>query len=450
MARLLTLLSGLFALLLAPGCMALHCQDSWAVNQFPQSSPICIAVPPAHMLPSQEALVPPDQRQLGGSPPAVTEVLPGFSSADSADSVSFASLPSATHSTPSTAVKLYYGTNRPGFQAAALMDTNHYGQCEVSIPKQHQFGQLERPSIWRLEFRESEARHVVLKNVVPLGSNECLGRMRQDLSADEESTLFVFIHGYNVTFTEAAQRTAQMAFDLQFRGVPLFYSWPSRGTLSGYGSDLLSADASAKPLSEFLTRIASETGARQIHLIAHSLGNRALTGALAQLGQTPNPPVRFNQVVFAAPDLDAGQFATDIAPKIQPVVDRVTIYSSGSDLALWASRLWHRTVRLGQPSPYWTKIRTYDWIDVIDATSVGFEWFELGHSAYGSELLADLNRVLDGQPAGTPLTGPEAGRWIVTRPPPPSYPVNHSPPPQIIYRYRPSAPWPAAPIDRWR
>ena len=342
--------------------------------------------------------------------------------------------------------------NQPSrLSGTAAMDTNFYGQCEVSIPKQHQFGQLERPSIWRLEFRESKAKHVVLKNVEPLKSDDCLGRMRSDLSADDESALFVFIHGYNVTFSEAAQRTAQMAFDLQFRGVPLFYSWPSRGALSGYGDDQRSADASAKPLAEFLTRIATETGARKIHLIAHSLGNRALVGALAQLGQTPGQSARFNQVVFAAPDIDAGLFANDIAPKIEPVVDRVTIYSSGSDLALWASRLWHRTVRLGQPGPYWVKIRTYDWIDVIDATSIGFEWFELGHSAYGGELLADLSRVIDGQPAGAaPLIGPEAGHWIVTRPPPPSIPINNGPPLQVIYRYRPSGPWPTAPVDRWR
>lgn len=451
MARLLTLFTGLLALLSAPGCLALHCQDSWAVSQFPQSHPVCIDAPPAYVLPHQEALVPPEQRQLRMSPPPVTDVLPGDQPADSADRVSFASSPSPANSTPATSVKLYYGTNRPGFQAAALMDTNFYGQCEVSIPKQHQFGQLERPSIWRLEFRESQAKHVVLKNVEPLNSDDCLGRMRSDLSADDESALFVFIHGYNVTFSEAAQRTAQMAFDLQFRGVPLFYSWPSRGALSGYGDDQRSADASAKPLAEFLTRIATETGARKIHLIAHSLGNRALVGALAQLGQTPGQSARFNQVVFAAPDIDAGLFANDIAPKIEPVVDRVTIYSSGSDLALWASRLWHRTVRLGQPSPYWVKIRTYDWIDVIDATSIGFEWFELGHSAYGGELLADLSRVIDGQPAGAaPLTGPEAGRWIVTRPPPPSIPINNRPPLQVIYRYRPSGPWPIAPVDRWR
>jgi len=449
MARTLTTLVALFALLAAPGCMALQTQDSWSANRFPSAPPSSVTSLPQGWVPPQPVLSPPQFVPVVEDLPPIMRLLPQVAAAETADPVSFASNTASAASTPSTTVKLYYGTNRPTPNTAASPQGNHYGKCEVSIPQRHQFGQVERPSFWRFDFRESQARHVVLQHVEPLDADQCLGRLRGDLAADDEAALFVFVHGYNVDFPEAARRTAQMAFDLQFRGVPLFYSWPSRGALTGYGDDQRSADASAGPLAEFLTRVATETGARRIHLVAHSLGNRALVGALARLGQTPETSVRFNQVVFAAPDLDAAQFANDIAPQIRPVVERVTIYSSGSDLALWASRLWHRAVRLGQPGTYWTKIRTYDWIDVIDATAVGFKWFELGHSAYGGELLADLQRVLAGQPAGQPPTGPEAGRWTVTRPPAP-----HGPPccgvPQTIYRFVPAGPWPAAPVDRWR
>ena len=449
MARMLTTLVALFALLTASGCMALQCQESWAVNRFSGVPPSSVTSLPQEWFPPQPVLPPLQFVLVVEEMPPILRLLPQVASAETADPVSFTSRTASTAPTPSTTVKLYYGTNRPTPNTTASPMGNHYGQCEVSIPQRHQFGQLERPSFWRLEFRESQARHVILQHVQPLAADQCLEQLRGDLAVDEEATLFVFVHGYNVDFPEAAQRTAQMAFDLQFRGVPLFYSWPSRGVLTGYGDDQRSADASAGPLAEFLTRVATETGARRIHLVAHSLGNRALVGALARLGQTSNGSVRFHQVVFAAPDLDAGQFANDIAPRIRPVVERVTIYSSGSDLALWASRLWNRAVRLGQPGTYWTKIRTYDWIDVIDATAVGFEWFELGHSAYGGELLADLQRVLDGQPAGVPPTGPEAGRWTVTRPPAPHGPYGGCVP-QTIWRFTPAGPWPAAPVDRWR
>ena len=36
------------------------------------------------------------------------------------------------------------------------------GTCEVSIPKLHEVGELESPSVLRLEFREDPDRHVVL------------------------------------------------------------------------------------------------------------------------------------------------------------------------------------------------------------------------------------------------------------------------------------------------
>lgn len=452
MVRVLITCVSLLALLTAPGCVALQSHGSWPGNDYSGSGPAFAANgSPSWALPPV-ALLPPDQRQVWMSPPPVIEVLPEYTAdtpAESADPVSFAASTVPGSPTPSTTVKLYYGTNRTNPGAATLPLTNHYGQCEVSIPKRHQFGQLERPSFWRFEFRESEAKHVVLNSVKPLDAEVCLGRLREDLNSTEAADLFVFVHGYNVEFAEAAQRTAQMAFDLQFRGVPLFYSWPSHGSLRSYSDDQRSADASAGPLAEFLTRVATETGARQIHLIAHSMGNRALVGALARIGQTPETPAKFNQVVFAAPDLDAAQFANDLAPRIRPVVERVTIYESGSDLALWASRLWNRQVRLGQPGSFGPQVRTYDWIDVIDATAVGFEWFELGHSAYGGELLADVQRVLASRPVGETVAGPGSGRWTVTRPVAPSGPLYGSTPPPV-YLYRPVGPWPAAPVDRWR
>ena len=39
---------------------------------------------------------------------------------------------------------------------------------------------------------------------------------------------------HGVTFKDAARRTAQMAYDLGFPGAPVFYSWPSAGTSTGF------------------------------------------------------------------------------------------------------------------------------------------------------------------------------------------------------------------------
>ncbi len=42
-----------------------------------------------------------------------------------------------------------------------------FGACEVSIPKSHEVGELESPSVLRLEFREDPSRHVVLLGIQP-------------------------------------------------------------------------------------------------------------------------------------------------------------------------------------------------------------------------------------------------------------------------------------------
>lgn len=440
----------LILLISTSGCASMLVPQSWGMVPGAMVHPEELSESPSRGE-VRLAVVPPEERNERGSaiasaPQTVAPDLMDTEEVLPLPAISAAQVAAADPRTPATLVRVYYGTNRPVRDEAV---GNHYGTCDVSIPARHQFGELERPSLWRLEFRESAARHVMLKSVTPLAGDACLGQLRSDLAGTSSPEIFVFIHGYNVTFQEAAMRTAQMAFDLKFGGVPLFYSWPSRGDITGYGSDLQHADGSAAPLAEFLTRVSQESGASQIHLVAHSMGNRALVGALTRISATQQAS-QFSQVVFAAPDLDAGQFATEIAPRIRPVVQRATIYSSGSDLALWASRLWNRTVRLGQPGRYLNEISEYDWIDVIDATSIGFDWFELGHSAYGSELLVDLHRVLAGRPAGIPSELPGTQVWTVARPSGarPSGPVpapNHRP----IYQLRPAR-WPLAPVDRWR
>src|SRR5262249_2696270 len=40
---------------------------------------------------------------------------------------------------------------------------------------------------------------------------------------------------FNVTFEDAVRRRAQIAYDLQFPGTPIRYSWPSQGTAVPFG-----------------------------------------------------------------------------------------------------------------------------------------------------------------------------------------------------------------------
>jgi esterase/lipase superfamily enzyme len=60
----------------------------------------------------------------------------------------------------------------------------------------------------------------------------------------EQPHALVFLHGFNVTFEDAAIRAAQIGYDLKVPGATAFFSWPSRGSVAAYPADEASLEAS--------------------------------------------------------------------------------------------------------------------------------------------------------------------------------------------------------------
>jgi esterase/lipase superfamily enzyme len=327
------------------------------------------------------------------------------------------------HDDPYTTIRVFYGTNRAetGSQTPAEMygtrrTETSFGFCDVSIPRNHRAGRLESPSIWRLELREDPRKHVVLLRVLRRSRTQFISALQQEVwssmalveTADGPSLsggeVFIFVHGYNNTFEDAARRTAQIAFDLKFAGAPVMYSWPSqsRSSLEAYRTDGQMAGWSEEHLIDFVSTVARESGARRIHLIAHSMGNRVVAAALRRLveqcvnGRLP----RFNEVILSAPDIDADYFKTAIAPRIVHSADRITIYSSSRDYALKISSFFNPLARrrLGEAGEELTVFPEYPNIDVIDATQVDTDLFSLNHSYHADSptILSDLQLVLQG------------------------------------------------------
>ena len=91
--------------------------------------------------------------------------------------------------------------------------------------------------------------------------------------------------------TRAARRTAQISYDLAFEGAPVFYSWPSQAKTSAYTIDEQNIEWAQANLKGFLDEFFQRSGAQNVYLIAHSMGNRALTRAVASL-LTEKPALR--------------------------------------------------------------------------------------------------------------------------------------------------------------
>jgi esterase/lipase superfamily enzyme len=254
------------------------------------------------------------------------------------------------------------------------------GTATVSIPLSHRPGAIEAPSIWSFEFREDKERHIVLSSVIPKADAAVFAEMQEQLKDQDAKEAFVFVHGFNVPFNEAAMRTAQMAYDMNFEGLPILYSWPSRASVLAYIADTAVVNFSGRGLSRFLDDVVAKSGATRIHLIAHSMGNRALTDALELFalrhkGEKP----AFDQVLFTAPDLDAGLFG-EMVETIRPTAERITLYASDRDWALAVSRKLHGDApRAGQGGEGIVQLAD---VDSIDMTTIGEDM--LAHSYYAN------------------------------------------------------------------
>ena len=267
------------------------------------------------------------------------------------------------------------------------------GLCEVTIPKSHERGELEAPSIFRLEVLEDAVKHVILQKTERLADSEFYERLRKRVENSDRRELFVFIHGFNVSFEDAARRTAQIHHDLQFDGAPIFFSWPANDKfIFTYPADETNVAWSVPHLKQFLLSIVKESQAKSVNLIAHSMGNRALATALREIDLEMHDKSRlFNQVILAAPDIDADDFRNNIAPAMQRTAQRLTLYASSHDEALLASQFLHRGPRAGDAGD---GLIVINGVDTIDVTAIDSSLW--GHAYYGSShpVLQDLRTLL--------------------------------------------------------
>ena len=264
-----------------------------------------------------------------------------------------------------------------------------YGITTVSIPRDHKMGELESPSIWRFEFHENPDKHIVLLRIKTFDKSFYFKKISKKINQSNKKSAFIFIHGYNVTFEDAARRTAQMSYDLGFDGVPVFYSWPSHGSIPKYTFDEANIKWSQSNIKNFLKDFLEKSDAENIYLIAHSMGNRALTRAYISLvNDNPGIKSRFTEIILAAPDIDADVFKRDIAPIMVKAGNPITLYASSEDIPLKASKAVHGGhPRAGDSGK---DLVIVSGIESIDSTNVktGF----LGHSYFADErsIISDM------------------------------------------------------------
>lgn len=320
---------------------------------------------------------------------------------------------SASVSPDSRAVEFLFATTRE--KATAPGRTSYSGErgqrlslgaARVRIPEDHRIGKIELPSSIQIltvslyEFKANPEKHFVIQGTKDLTPEEWQAAIREK-NSDEA---LIFVHGYNTSFDESLYRMAQVVWDLQYPGLPILFSWPSRGGVLNYIYDQQSALGARDSFVAFLQELRRSGPVKRVHIIAHSMGNFLVLEALAALSQDASAlqvTAGIAELIMAAPDVDRDYFA-GISGKIARVASGLTLYASSADKAMVASRSLAGVPRAGDVPKDGPLIRPG--VETIDVTALGDDVFGLNHDVFATSrsVINDIGILISSAPRRLP------------------------------------------------
>ena len=134
----------------------------------------------------------------------------------------------------------YFGGGRTG---------PSFGQCDVGVITS------DRPTPTKYEIKRptlpSASAVGVLRTPQRLNGKETLSAIQQAVAAAPKRQILLFVHGFNISFTDACSDAAQLAYDLNYQGTAMVFDWPSQARLFGYFADEESAQWVARASGAF-------------------------------------------------------------------------------------------------------------------------------------------------------------------------------------------------------
>jgi esterase/lipase superfamily enzyme len=298
-------------------------------------------------------------------------------------------------------VELLFATNRIPLNGSRATDFKgdradklSFGACRVLVPEDHKIGQLELPrkTSWiRFRFKDEavdERHHFVIKGISAFDRNQFLDIVQRDPSR----TALIFVHGFNTSFQDGVLRFSQIIWDMQFKGVPILFSWPSAGGVLDYLYDFNSALGARQWFGQLIQMLRVEAKIETLHIIAHSMGNFVVLDALNALANAGTLP-KLSEIVMAAPDVDIDLYKA-LAANIRPWARGMTLYASANDKALVISRGAAGKPRAGDVFNGGPILLPN--IESIDVSTIGAEMFGLNHNVFASNrsLIDDIGRLV--------------------------------------------------------
>lgn len=222
-----------------------------------------------------------------------------------------------------------------------------FAKVDLSVPPAHKPGEIEWP---KQAVGDPNTEMVVRDAVYRDTEQDFLRDLKSELARRSagKRKVFIFVHGYNTMFSEALYRLAQMAQDSDAPGVPVLFTWASRATTEAYVYDNNSATAARDKLEETI-RLAFGSGAEEVSIMAHSMGNWVTVEALRQIRISGKglPVERLGNVILAAPDIDVDVFKSQLKRFGKPAKPFVVIVSRDDKALGFSDFIAGNKVRLG-------------------------------------------------------------------------------------------------------
>lgn len=321
---------------------------------------------------------------------------------------------SALQSDVAVAERIFVATNRaPDADPSVLFSGRrspslHFADMTVSVPLQRDPGSVKMPS-----GKPDPAREFAVTAATRMDEEAVLvGRLKAALAEmpKGQRSVFIFVHGYNVSFAKGLFSTAQIQRDYRVRGVTMHYSWPSASKPQLYLYDRDSAEFARAGLVRTL-KLAEKAGAESVVLLAHSMGTFLTMEAMRTMALSGEDALisRIEALVLAAPDIDYDVFQTQLATLRKRPKAMIVLVSEKDRALKVSSGLRGGAERVG--SGYKKDDLAADGLIVLDVASLAKKGDKLSHSTFAnSETLINLVNgglnlsALEKASAGTPTS----------------------------------------------
>jgi esterase/lipase superfamily enzyme len=245
-----------------------------------------------------------------------------------------------------------------------------YATVDVSIPPDGNAGQTQWPALGNPQ------RNFVTVGADYLDKRAFSAAITNAAKQGGRNKVLIFVHGFNNRFDDAVYRFAQIVHDSKAEGIPVLFTWPSRGELrlNSYAYDRESAIYSRDALEQLLETLAANPNIKEVNILAHSMGNwvtlEALRGRAIAGGKIGG---KIKNVFLVAPDVDVDIFRTQIN-RMGAARPRFALFVSQDDKALSLSQfIWGGMPRLGEINPEqepYRDILAHGQIAVFDLTKL--------------------------------------------------------------------------------